>query len=329
MRLYAEDVVAGFLPSTGLLSTFEIPGREPDGPDAGRAGVRVDTGVESGSVVSPHYDAMLAKVVAWAPTRAEAARRLAAALAGARLHGVTTNRDLLVRILRSEEFLAGGTDTAFLTRHDPAALGAPLLGRRGLAQHAVAAALCGAAARRAAAAVQPGVPSGWRNVRSAPRRVRFDAGPEVTYAYGRGGALTVTVDGDEVAVRVLACTPDAARRRGRRAAAPVRRGAGRGDGVRGLLVGSCALVETPRLPLPGSSVAAGSLLAPMPGSVLRVAVAAGDVVEAGEVLVVLEAMKMEHAVRAPAKGTVTALPVAVGAQVGAGDVLAVVEAAGD
>ncbi|MEU7815377.1 biotin carboxylase N-terminal domain-containing protein, partial [Pseudonocardia sp. NPDC049154] len=108
VRLYAEDVPAGFLPATGTLHRFRIPDL---------AGLRLDTGVEDGSVVSPHYDPMLAKVVAHGRTRAEAARTLARALQRAEIHGVTTNRDLLVDILREPEFLAGRTDTGYLTRH--------------------------------------------------------------------------------------------------------------------------------------------------------------------------------------------------------------------
>src|SRR5581483_2311024 len=115
VRLYAEDVAAGFVPATGPLHRFEIP----EAP-----GIRVDTGFRSGSVVSPHYDAMLAKVIAHGRTRADAARRLARALSQAEIHGVTTNRDLLTAILREPEFLAGGTDTGYLTRHEPAALAA-------------------------------------------------------------------------------------------------------------------------------------------------------------------------------------------------------------
>ena len=112
-RLYAEDVPAGFVPVTGTLHRFAIPA----GP-----GLRVDTGFRDGSVVSPHYDAMLAKVIARGRTRADAARRLARALRDAEIHGVTTNRDLLVAILREPDFLAGATDTGYLTRHEPAAL---------------------------------------------------------------------------------------------------------------------------------------------------------------------------------------------------------------
>ncbi|NUT10159.1 MAG: ATP-grasp domain-containing protein, partial [Nonomuraea sp.] len=106
VRLYAED--AAYLPQTGVLRRFEVPGD-----------VRVDSGVESGSVVSPHYDALLAKIVASGTTRAEAARKLATALRGARLHGITTNRDLLLEILTSRAFLAGDTDTGFLAPGGP------------------------------------------------------------------------------------------------------------------------------------------------------------------------------------------------------------------
>ncbi len=115
-RLYAEDATRQFQPSAGHLYRFDIPSP---------TGVRIDSGVEDGSEVSVHYDPMLAKVIAYAPTRVEAARALAGVLERARVHGVTTNRDLLVRILGHPEFLAGDFDTGFLVRHDPAVLGAP------------------------------------------------------------------------------------------------------------------------------------------------------------------------------------------------------------
>ncbi|TLF59650.1 acetyl/propionyl-CoA carboxylase subunit alpha, partial [Nonomuraea sp. KC401] len=105
-RLYAED--DGHLPQTGVLRRFEVPGD-----------VRVDAGVESGSVVSPYYDAMLAKVVAHGSSRGEAVRRLATALRRAKLHGLATNRDLLVRILTNPAFLAGDTHTGFLAPDGP------------------------------------------------------------------------------------------------------------------------------------------------------------------------------------------------------------------
>ena len=114
-RLYAEDPATGFLPQAGTLHRFRVGG-------GSGSGVRVDTGVVDGSVVGVHYDPLLAKVIAHAPTRPEAARLLASALAGAHIHGLVTNRDLLVGILRSEAFLAGDTTTGFLDHHPPAEL---------------------------------------------------------------------------------------------------------------------------------------------------------------------------------------------------------------
>ncbi|WP_224389713.1 biotin carboxylase N-terminal domain-containing protein [Pseudonocardia sp. ICBG1293] len=316
VRLYAETVTADrdYLPATGTLHRFAVPGD-----------VRVDTGVESGSVVSPHYDPMLAKVVAHAPTRDGAARALARALAGAALHGVATNRDLLVGILRSRPFLDGDTDTGFLVRHDPLALGAATLAEGGR-RHAAAAALAAQAAHRAGATVLAGMPSGWRNVGGAFQRTVYrlaDTELPVTYRFRRGGldlrvgdapldAVAVAVAPDEVVLEV-----DGIRRSYR-----VHRAGGVAhvDGPDG----SAALVQVPRFADPNAVTHAGSLLAPMPGSVVRVHAAAGDTVTAGQPLVVLEAMKMEHTVAAPGDGVLGEVRVGPGDQVDTGQVLAVV-----
>ena len=313
-RLYAEDVDAGFLPATGVLHRFAVP-----------EGVRVDAGVADGSVVGPHYDPMLAKVVAHAPSRAAAARALARALAGARLHGVVTNRDLLVGILRESEFLAGATDTGYLRRHDPRALAAPAEGA--LAVHAAAAALAAQAANRAAARVLPAMPSGWRNVARTPQRLAYAVGGstvEVAYRFGRGG-LSVDVDGTPLpGLRLLAGTPERVDLEigGVRRAVDVHRVGAVSYVDSGL--GSSALTEVPRFPDPGAAAHAGSLLAPMPGTVVRVLEEKGARVRAGAALVVLEAMKMEHTVTAPADGALAELRVAPGDQVDTGQVLAVV-----
>ena len=321
VRLYAEDATRAWQPSAGTLWRFELP----ETP-----GLRVDSGVESGSVVSPHYDPMLAKVISWAPTRQEAARQLAGALARARLHGVTTNRDLLVRILRHPEFLAGDIDTGFLDRHDPAQLGAPLAGPGVERLHAVAAALAGQAARRAAAPVLARMPSGWRNnpaglqeTRLAGRSAEFSVGYRFDRT-GRCGALEV--DGQPCPdVVVQAAAPDAV--------TLSVDGVARTYAVH--LVGALAFVDGPdgssvleeaeRFPLPGSQLAAGSLVAPLPGTVVKVHVAAGDLVAAGDTLLAIEAMKMEHEIRAPAAGRVREVDVAAGDQVEAGRLLAVVD----
>jgi propionyl-CoA carboxylase alpha chain len=325
-RLYAEDPARGWLPRSGTLHRVRFPD-----------GVRVDSGVRDGSVVGVSYDPMLAKVVAHADTRTEAARRLATALARTSLHGPTTNRDLLVRVLRSEPFLAGDTDTGFLERHggtDPERLAAPLLDAAGRRLSAVAAVVAATAERRASARVLGGLPPGWRNNPSSSARAEFEDGTVVDYRHTRGG-LQVAVDGEPLAVECerasseeVVLVADGVRRRFAVSLVPSAPGslAGATAYVDSAL-GSAAFVERPRFPDPAASVAAGSLRAAMPGAVLRVAVEPGQAVTAGDVVLVLEAMKMEHPVTAPADGVVAELAVGVGSQVDAGQVLAVVEPA--
>jgi propionyl-CoA carboxylase alpha chain len=268
---------------------------------------------------------MLAKVVAWAPTRAEAAGRLAAALAGAQVHGPTTNRDLLVRTLRHPEFLAGRVDTGFFDRIGLDTLAVPLAGPAEVELAALAAALATAAARRRQAAVLGGLPSGWRNVPSQFTRTAFEhAGEtvEVGYRHSRQGLL---VEGRDDVVLVSA-TPDevvlevaGVEHRLRTFGAEGPEVDVEGDGW------AVALRTLPRFPDAALLVAEGSLVAPMPGTVAAVHVAEGDTVTAGQPLLVLEAMKMQHPVVAPAAGVVRSLDVVQGAQVDAGTVLAVIE----
>jgi acetyl/propionyl-CoA carboxylase alpha subunit len=326
-RLYAEDVPAGYLPTSGDLHSFCIPGSDQ---------LRVDAGFASGTRVSTFYDSMLAKVIGYGATRDDARRLLAGSLSRARLHGVTTNRDLLVGILREDQFAAGAIDTGYLDRHSYAELvPGPAAGAR--AAHLLAAALAGQAARRAAAPVLASLPSGFRNNPSAPQSVSYElsAGQgrgeraEVTYRIDRahleGARVTATVAGEPVEVTLLSATPgqvDLVCGGVRRVVEVNRVGA---VSYVDSAAGHDALTEVERFPDPGAAAHAGSLLAPMPGTVIRVDVTAGDVVEAGAAIVTIEAMKMEHAVRSPGRGTVTAVSVAVGAQVDSGTVLAVVE----
>ncbi|GAA5197036.1 hypothetical protein GCM10023322_67430 [Rugosimonospora acidiphila] len=190
-RIYAEDPSRDWRPSTGTLHRFEVPATSGSFRASERAGLRLDSGVRDGCEVSVHYDPMLAKLIAWAPARTEAVRLLATALAGARIHGVTTNRDLLVRVLREPEFHDGGTDTGFLDRH----LGAlvPLVSTvDDVRLPCLAAALASAAGRRQTAGRSAALPSGWRNVPSAPQVIGYDgpAGPvEVSYRLDRRGGL--------------------------------------------------------------------------------------------------------------------------------------------
>ncbi|AJE87332.1 methylcrotonoyl-CoA carboxylase [Streptomyces albus] len=325
-RLYAEDVAAGYRPATGTLHRFDIP----EGPQ-----VRVDTGVWDGSVITPHYDAMLAKVIGFGHSRTDAAFRLARALSQARLHGVTTNRDLLVSILREPEFLAGGTDTGYLSRHDPVVLAATA--PRTTVLHALAAALARQAGHREAASALSTLPSGWRNVRSAFHRVDLLVGDRtVQVAYRIGDdSVEATVDGSPVGehVRLLAVTSDAVdievdRVRGRWTVHRVELH-GRTEVYVDGADGATAFLEVPRFPDPTASEPVGSMLASMPGTVVRMLAARGEAVTAGQPLMVLEAMKMEHTVTAPADGTVLEIRVGEGDRVDTGQVLVVLDGEGD
>ncbi|PRX98596.1 biotin carboxylase N-terminal domain-containing protein [Allonocardiopsis opalescens] len=338
-RLYAEDPAAGWRPAAGPLHRFEVPGADAGfavaPADSGTATLRVDAGVVSGSVVPTHYDPMLAKVVAWAPDRPTALRRLAAALAGARVHGPATNRDVLVRLLRHPVMRAGGVDTGFLEGPELAGLSAPLADGETVRLAALAAALAAADRERAAAGALGTLPGGWRNVVSAPQCRAFD-GPtgriEVRYRSTRDGtaadgygevrpAGVVRTGADEHSV-VLECA-------GVRQTFAVAHHASPGGGTEvwvDTASGAVALRPLPRLPEPEPARDPGSLLAPMPGSVARVLVSVGEAVAAGQPLLVLEAMKMEHPVAAPAAGRVRELYAGPGAQVGAGAVLAVLDA---
>ena len=316
VRLYAEDPARDWQPQSGTLTAFDVPGVSVEFDRLDRAGLRLDAGFEAGSEVSTHYDAMLAKVIAWAPTRAQAARRLAGALAGARLHGLATNRELLVSVLRDPAFLAGQVSTSYLGDRTFDQPGDDLSRRAA----ATAAALALAERARESRTVQRGIPVAWRNVPSQPQVTRFDGDVEVAWFGGRAGYVVdgfavVAVSADAVTLEVdgVRTTYDVA--------------------VTGDVVdvdsprGHVRLTQVPRFTDPADAVASGSLLAPMPGTVVTVAVEAGAQVEAGQTVLVLEAMKMQHTVSAPGAGVVTQIDVKPGDQVAAGEVLAVVEEA--
>jgi biotin carboxyl carrier protein len=176
--------------------------------------------------------------------------------------------------------------------------------------------------------VLPGLPSGFRNNPSAPQTASYThhgLPVEVTYRFDRDG-LTATVAGQPVpGARLLSATParvDLVCAGIRRIVDVTRIGA---TAYVDSSLGHDALAEVERFPDPSAAAHAGSLLAPMPGTIVRVAAAVGDSVEAGATIITIEAMKMEHAIRTPAAGVVTALPVAVGTQVDSGAVLAMVE----
>ena len=314
-RLYAEDPENNFLPAAGTVVVWE-PSRSAD--------ARFDSGIESGSEVGIEFDPMLAKVIVHAPTRREAALRLARVLETTRVQGLTTNRDFLVATLRTPEFLAGDTTTDFIERVAPEEH--RQIGQNTLAEAAVAAAMAAQVQRRASAKVLASMPSGWRNSVMPPESVTYRFGDEevtVCYRLQRGGDFWVGVGDTEHTVAI--CSFDGntieleidARRIAVTVAADGERWFTHGPG------GDVELIEQPRFPLRGRDGVAGGLVAPMPSNVLATHVAEGDKVEEGQLLMVVEAMKMEHRITAPRAGVVAEIRVAVGDQVANGELLIV------
>ncbi|MFI6621283.1 acetyl/propionyl/methylcrotonyl-CoA carboxylase subunit alpha [Streptomyces sp. NPDC050528] len=298
-RLYAEDPATDWTPQTGTLHRLAVPN-----------GVRLETGYTDGDAIGVHYDPMLAKVVAHAPTRAEALRKLAGALEQAPIHGPITNRALLVNSLRHKEFTTAHMDTGFYDRH------LPELTKPTPDPHApLAAALADTHGRSRFGG------GGWRNLPSQPQVKRYAMGNteyEVQYRHTREG---LTADGVRVIhadAGLVVLEVDGVRRRFEVARY--------GDGNQ-VYVNATTLTALPRFPDPTAQLAPGSLLAPMPGTVVRVAegLAVGAQVTAGEPLLWLEAMKMEHKITAPVTGSLTALNAVPGQQVQLAALLAVIQ----
>ena len=329
-RLYAEDPRHEDLPSTGTLRLFEVS--DPR--------VRVDTGVATGSVVSPYYDPMLAKVIAHGRTREESAARLAAGLRAGRIHGVTTNRDMLVAILESEGFLRSITTTAFLTEHPEVRTAAPDV--ETLTAHALAA----AAAAWRSAGEQVGVvadgsaPEGWRNVQR-PGGISIDLvghhaeslrdnGLTVHRRWHRSEGwqwgMSTVLDGigahDDNVIWLEATVITAV---DTSLVSVVTAGGARYD-IDVYVEGDPDLEMSIwtddrrahswwQVPARANDfdahAAGGGPSAPVPGTITAVLVTAGEAVCAGDPLVMLEAMKMEHRIIADADGVVSEVLVSV------------------
>ncbi len=328
VRLYAEDPANGYMPSVGTLRRLR---------PAGTHGVRWDSGVESGSAVSPHYDPMLAKVISHAPTRAQAAAVLRRELLGTAVHGVTTNAASLAAILGDPAFLAGDTTTAFLDRF--AHVMSPVLDASVTDAHLAAIIAARAAAHRSTDSRWGFAPSGWRNMATQGQRFVLDD-ERVPVEYW--------IDGNTVKWSIAGRTASASasqRSVGQWLVTPL------GSDEPGLSVagfgtvvsvnqytdvygeqwwansaqGQTSLTLLPRFTVPSALAAGSGTAAPVPGRIVAVRVAVGDVVQEGQVLVVLEAMKMEHTIRAAAAATVMEVRVAEGDQVDARQVLVVLE----
>ncbi|MBW2461411.1 MAG: acetyl-CoA carboxylase biotin carboxylase subunit [Deltaproteobacteria bacterium] len=321
-RLYAEDSEAGFLPASGSILDWDLPPAE---------GVRLDTGVAAGSEVSIHYDPMLAKVIAYGVDRDEAVGRMRRYLSRASVLGAVTNLAFLGRVLAHPDFQAGQYDTHFIEHHRDACCGAAP-DRTGQSTRetrwAAIAATLHAHAERAANRPGPAVPSGFRLNDFAPQWALYEASGEelrVEYRAHAGSRFTVDIAGEAGEAKVVSLEGRSlAWEDGEgvvRRARVVRKGDQHHVHVAGTNI---TLVEVPRFPEPNASVVAGACVAPMPGKIVTVTVAEGDTVEAGQVIVRLEAMKMEHAVKAAAAGTVERVCVAAGEQVDADALLVVI-----
>jgi propionyl-CoA carboxylase alpha chain len=333
VRLVAEDPAAGWLPSTGVVERFHIGG-----------GVRVDSGVSAGSVVSADYDSLLAKVIAHGPARDEAAARLARSLRTADLAGVRTDADCLAAILGEEDFLAARTPTAYLAEHPGTEQARGPEGDDRVAQ-LLAAALRLEGEHRARDRTWAFAPSGWRNLRTQGQRrqwrdLALDEVHQLEYEVRAPGRARVLVgdwplpdpDTGELAedgrrVVDLRYGPDGVEIDG------VRRGVEVADGEQaGVLharsgAGRTSWELVALFADHDATEASGGPVSPLPGSVVSVHVSAGDEVADGDLLVVIEAMKMEHRITARAGATVTDVLVAPGDKVDAGTVLVLLESA--
>ena len=325
-RLYAEDPSAGFLPQSGRLYRIRWP--------EGLKGVRIDTGVETGAEITPHYDPMIAKIIAHGSTREEALSRLGRALGETRVLGLRTNVAFLGRLAAEPDFAAGRFDTGFIGRHEDA-LCRPAAGARERALAALA--YFGHFSRRGAASADPwGHRDGW--ALKGPERTDVLAlvvNGEAVRAHltwkddGLAVALTGGSDGERFHFAHPQWREDAlvSECDGDRLEALV---AGDADTQRAFLGVGDAHVEAARLDLLARDEEEGSggavIRAPMSGRVIKVLAVVGEEVARGAALVIVEAMKMEHVMRAGHGGRVGALAVKEGDQVAEGQVLASITA---
>ena len=313
-RLYAEDPSNDFLPATGTLIAYE----SDINIDA-----RWDTGIEQGSVVGTDFDPMLAKVITKGKTRVDAANKLALALESLHIGGVTTNRDFLVASLRSEDFLNGKTTSDFIEKTNPQR--AVILDGESLENALSAASLWIQGQNRENAAILREIPTGWRNSRLPGQKITFnylDQDIEITYRSNRDGSFTVN---NGTTAKIIEWTSSGIdiEVNNSRFFSKITRDS---DSI---VVhgpwGDALFKILPRFALPGSEQQAGGLVAPMPGKVIDLKVKVGSKVKKGDTLVILEAMKMEHQVKASEDGKVTKVLIKKDDQLENGALLMVVD----
>ena len=312
-RLYAEDPGNNFLPEVGTLIAY----------DTEMAGdIRWDSGVEQGYQVGTDFDPMLSKVIAWAPNRIDAINKLARGLEKAHFGGVKTNRDFLISCLRNESFINGNTTTDFIEREKPN--GEQVLSENQIFNASAAIALWIAMGNRASDEVTDFMPSNWTNGRMPYQRIKLmilKNEIEIKYQLKRSGLFEVmgtnckihAVDESGIDVEVGS----------HRFFAQVTRA---NDQILiNMPFGDLDAVIVPRFIEPGNEVPEGGLVAPMPGKVIEVRVKKGDKVKAGDTLIIIEAMKMEHSIKATENGKVTKLMVSLNQQVDNGATLLVLD----
>ena len=313
-RLYAEDPSNDFLPATGQLIAYQ--------PDT-NIEARWDTGVEQGSVIGTDFDPMIAKVISTGKTRTDAANKLALALESLHIGGVITNRDFLVSSLRSEEFHEGLTTSDFIEKVNPQRK-IPMVGDT-LELASSVAALWIQGLNRNNSRTLSQIPSGWRNSRLPKQKLLFKCLEEeatITYQIRRDGSfdlnegsiakifdwkesgIDIEIDGQRFFSKITKSNETV---------------------VVHMPWGDAVLEILPRFVLPGSEIQAGGLIAPMPGKVIDLKVKVGSKVKKGDTLVILEAMKMEHQVKASEDGKVSKLLIRKDDQLENGTLLMVVE----
>jgi len=300
-RLYAEDPANGFLPSVGRLTTFDLP-----------IDVRADSAVGAGDVVTPYYDPMLAKLIVHEPTRHAAAERLAEACEQMRVWPVKTNAWFLARCLKDDAFLAGEADTGFVEARLETLAQPPAPSGRAAAAAAAAYALGPTTSLGGLFAFRLNAPA-VAAVRLYRDGVAFDA--KVSRA-----ARGLTVQCGEDSFQAAIDAQRELRVDGRRFEI-----ADLGEAGKAVFEDGAAFAFTPFGTVQGAGEAGGdgTLRSPMPGRIVAIARKAGDTVKAGDILITLEAMKMEHALKAPFDGAVSEINVSEGDQVVENAILAV------
>ena len=313
-RLYAEDPAKNFLPATGTLIAYEVD----KNIDA-----RWDTGVEQGSIIGTDFDPMLAKVIAKGKNRTDAANKLALALQSLHIGGVTTNRDFLVECLRSPHFHKGNTTSDFIDIAKPKK--SKELSKSQLEVAAITAALWIQGENRENATLLKEIQSGWTNSRLPKQKISFQSGSEeisISYKSNRNGFFNINNDIKAKVIKWNTHGVDIEIENTRFFSKITRSN-------ETLVIhgpwGDILFKIMPRFKSIGQEVKDGGLIAPMPGKVIDLMVEVGSKIKKGDTLVVLEAMKMEHAIKAIEDGVIDELFIKNNDQVENGALLMVIK----